>query len=343
MALLIAGSSCTMLVGQFEGSGGDATAGRRSGEPATGQVGAGGAGGGAGGAGSGAGGSAGGAGGAPPGTTFIPAGTFGYLVEATEEFTPMTISHDFYLDTLEVSVDRFKAWVDGGQALPCATGTCSLDPGGPYEQTMVWHAAAWNAMAANDSYANGCENAKYTNTGAPTYTASDGGAYPMNCLNWYHAAAFCFSEGKRLPTQTEWQYAATGRGLNHWYPWGAEEPTDCSLAIWDSDKNNGKGNGKSNGCMFPKPGGSAPAGASHDGLLDMGGSVFEWAWDYDSDDFPTTPTEDYPGPTIPAWRSDRGGAWSRPQELLRTTYRHATPPEKAYADLGVRCAKTRLP
>jgi formylglycine-generating enzyme len=276
---------------------------------------------------------------APPMTTLIPGGTFNFLDEWTQQSIAMNISHAFYLDTLEVSVDRFKVWVDRGKKLPCATGKCSLDPGGPYDQTMRWD-AAWNTMAESDSYATGCNNAGATNINTPTYTNSSGGDLPMNCLDWYHAAAFCFSEGKRLPTETEWQYAATGRGrLNHLYPWGDPDPTDCTLAIWNNDGDNDNG---SHRCTFPMPGGSAPLGASHDGLLDMAGSVFEWTWDY-SRDYPTAAQTDYAGPIGGNQRTDRGGSWARPMEYMRTTYRDAMPAETAYADFGVRCAKTKLP
>jgi formylglycine-generating enzyme required for sulfatase activity len=270
--------------------------------------------------------------------TLIPAGTFDFLDERGNppNHRMMTITHDFYLDTLEVSVARFKVWVAAGLPPPCTTGTCTIDPGGPYQQTMVWDSSMWNMLASATTYQMGCTNAASTNINTPTFTQSND-AFPMNCLNWYHAAAFCFSEGKRLPTQTEWQYVATGRGQARTYPWGATDPTDCTLAIWPD---NAPGPGY-NGCNFPKAGGSAPAGASRDGLLDMAGSVFEWVWDYDGT-FPTAPQTDYAGPTTPADRSDRGGSWAYDPSALRATYRDATPPDSSFADVGVRCAKTKL-
>jgi formylglycine-generating enzyme len=275
-------------------------------------------------------------GGPPPDTTLIPAGMFNFLDEQSGNPTLMKISHDFYMDTLEVSVARFQKWVDAGQKPPCATGTCSLDPGGPYEGQMMWD-AAWNVNVANQSFEIGCNVANNTDYNTPTFSGSDG-SVPMNCVDWYHAAAFCFSEGKRLPTETEWQYVATGRGAGHKYPWGNQDPTDCSLAIWT---NNAPGP-THNGCGFPKPGGSAPDGASLDGLLDMAGSVFEWCWDYDGS-YPGTPKTDYAGPSVMANRSDRGGSWAFDPAALRATYRDATPPDSAYADVGARCAKTKLP
>jgi formylglycine-generating enzyme required for sulfatase activity len=231
---------------------------------------------------------------APPPSKLIPAGTFDFLNEQTQKTTPATLSHDFYLDELEVTVARFKAWIDGGQKPPCASGTCTLDPGGPYETTMIWD-SAWNLSSASQSFQDpaSCGNAG-SNTGpsdnhAPTWGLPDGATFPIGCLNWYQAVAFCASEGKRLPTETEWQYAASGRGLGRTYPWGNTEPVGCTQAIW----NNGAAAPGFNGCGFPKVVGSVLAGASRDGVLDMAGSLYEWLWDFDGA-YPDAATLDYP-------------------------------------------------
>jgi formylglycine-generating enzyme required for sulfatase activity len=280
---------------------------------------------------------------APPPSKLIPAGTFDFLNEQTQKTTPATLSHDFYLDELEVTVARFKAWIDGGQKPPCASGTCTLDPGGPYETTMIWD-SAWNLSSASQSFQDpaSCGNAG-SNTGpsdnhAPTWGLPDGATFPIGCLNWYQAVAFCASEGKRLPTETEWQYAASGRGLGRTYPWGNTEPVGCTQAIW----NNGAAAPGFNGCGFPKVVGSVLAGASRDGVLDMAGSLYEWLWDFDAA-YPDAATLDYPGPAQGGFRSTRGGAWSYAEDRMRSTYRDASNPDVAEADKGLRCAKTKLP
>ena len=82
----------------------------------------------------------------PPATTLIPGGTFAFHDAQTGNATMATITHDFYLDTTEVAVGRFQAWVTAGQTLPCGGASCSLDPEGPYEQAMMWQ-SSWNASS----------------------------------------------------------------------------------------------------------------------------------------------------------------------------------------------------
>jgi hypothetical protein len=55
---------------------------------------------------------------------------------------------------------------------------------------------------------------------------------PMNCVPWYKAFAFCVWDGGRLPTEAEWNYAATGGNEQRKYPWGSTAPDDA-LAVFN--------------------------------------------------------------------------------------------------------------
>ncbi len=59
--------------------------------------------------------------------------------------------------------------------------------------------------------------------------------HPMNCLSWQGAQEYCQWMGGRLPTEEEWEYAATHDGtqhLNTMYPWGDEAPVHCVTATY---------------------------------------------------------------------------------------------------------------
>lgn len=57
--------------------------------------------------------------------------------------------------------------------------------------------------------------------------------FPVNCVSWYAARAFCAHFGGELPTEAQWEYAAqvAGRDAETRYPWGSDEPS-CDRVIF---------------------------------------------------------------------------------------------------------------
>jgi formylglycine-generating enzyme required for sulfatase activity len=100
--------------------------------------------------------------------------------------------------------------------------------------------------------------------------------HPINCVDWDQATAYCRAQGKRLPAEEEWGWAAQGGAQARRHPWGDAEPVNqlCwvgprGLLTW------------SNGdagvpAVWTCPVGSFPAGDAPGGIHDLAGDVAEW-------------------------------------------------------------------
>ena len=136
-------------------------------------------------------------------------------------------------------------------------------------------------------------------------------SHPINCVDWNQATAYCAAAGKRLPTEQEWEHAASGTD-GRLYPWGNEEPSN--QACWN----------RLESMAGTCPVGAFPAGASPYGALDMAGNVWEWtSSNYDANA-----------------RVIRGGSvFNVVASLLRAAFRYWNDPAYRDIDLGFRCAR----
>lgn len=152
---------------------------------------------------------------------------------------------------------------------------------------------------------------------------------PINGVAWEHADAYCKSQGKRLPTEKEWEKAARGdKGFE--YPWGDE---------WDESRVNA---GENESWPF----GFAPVhsydnGVSPYGVYNMAGNVMEWVADW----YQPYPQSTYKSDAFgEKYKIARGGGWGGNghyaiSHLYRTAYRMYMRPNSTFVDLGFRCAK----
>ena len=153
--------------------------------------------------------------------------------------------------------------------------------------------------------------------------------HPVVAVTWYGASAYCSWAGGRLPTETEWEYAARGPE-NLVYPWGNQFDAN-KLNYCDANCPRDYSSTISDGYSQTAPVGSFPRGASWIGLLDMAGNVSEWTL-YGLEDYPL-PVADYTGLN----KVLRGGSWANTYVHTRTTHRNYPFPTEAVGFIGFRC------
>jgi formylglycine-generating enzyme required for sulfatase activity len=175
--------------------------------------------------------------------------------------------------------------------------------------------------------------------------------HPINCVNWEMASTYCKNNGKRLPTEAEWEYATRGPD-GRVYPWGDEAPTAqhlnaCGVECLAWAKQNkvaaqfpGVLYQADDGYATTAPVGKFPAGRSRFGPFDVVGNVWEWVADWEGA-YPAADQKNPTGPDSGTKRVIRGGAWNGSfPEWLHPAFRYAQDPKSQSHGVGFRCAQT---
>ena len=242
-------------------------------------------------------------------------------VSRTDKSYPATVA-DFYLDKYEITLGRYRQFVKAGmgtQANPPTTGAGR----NPLIAGSGWN-SAWNTNLAANTV--GLEAVNYGNW---TDTAGSNESMPVNCLDWYTAFAFCAWDGGRLPTEAEWNYAASGGSEQRYYPWSSPA---TSTTIDDSYAVYYDGSTKNVGSKSPK-------GDGKWGQSDLAGNVWEWTLDcYSTYPMPCNNCAELGGMDASDWVF-RGGNYYVGHDL-RSAYRNNYNPEANNCSIGARCART---
>ena len=157
-------------------------------------------------------------------------------------------------------------------------------------------------------------------------------------VSWYEAQAFCQWAGRRLPTEKEWEIAASGEladngtGLSErrrHYPWGYKAPNaEVANLDWHA------------GGLVEV--GAHAAGDSAFGCRQMIGNVWEWTADdfLPYPGFSVDPYKEYSQPWFGTHKVLRGGCWATSSLLIRNSWRNFYTPDRRDVWAGFRtCAK----
>ena len=224
----------------------------------------------------------------------------------------------FWVDTTPVPVGSYRAFVESGG----------------YDEPAWWTSAGWDWR---------CRSGRRH----PAFWVRDGGSWlrrrfgvleplpdtePVQHVWWFEADAYARWAGRRLPTEAEWEKAASWEpvsGAKRRFPWGDGPPTPRRANLGQTR-------------YGPAPVGSFPVGASAVGALQMLGDVWEWT----STDFAghpgfcVFPYAEYSQVFFgSAYKVLRGGSWATDPLVCRTTFRNWDHPIRRQIFAGFRTAR----
>ena len=240
----------------------------------------------------------------------IPGGEFYMGSDAAEALDNERSRHLCYLEAY--SIDRYP--------VTCRQYRDFMESGG-YQNPDWWSADGWKWLqsAKVDRPLYWSENPAFNN-------------HPVCGVSWYEAEAYCNFTGKRLPSEAEWEKAASWDATNQTYriyPWGEEQP-------------NGSLCNHGNNIANTSPVDAFGKGASASGCCDMLGNVWEWtASTFDA--YPGFESYPYRGYSQVYFDGEhrvlKGGSWATFPQALRSSFRNWYYPGVRQIISGFRCAK----
>ena len=275
----------------------------------------------------------------------VSGGTFsrGYVVASDHMFSVSTntaMVSDFRLDKFPVTVGRFRAFVASGAGtalMPPASGAGA----NPYIANSGWD-PTWNtSLDATDAAMTAALKCDANQTW--TDSAGAGENRPITCMNWYEAMAFCAWDGGFLPTEAEWNYAASGGTDQRAYPWSNPAGSLTLDATYASyyDGTTCTGDTMVAGCsaLDLVAVGTHAAGDGKFGQSDLAGNAWQLLYDVYAFNY-SNPCNDCANLTGTG-RVLRGGYYLDVSVAIRTSNREPTNTDlERDGIVGFRCART---
>lgn len=301
-----------------------------------------------------------------PGGTFMMGGDNGQA--SADEYPKHAVEVDaFWMDVTEVTNAQFQKFVEAIGYKTTAEKKPdweelkkTLPPGTskPDESILVPASLVFKQTSGpvdfNDynQWWNWVPGADWRHPEGPGSSIQGKEDYPVVHISWYDAVAYCKWAGKRLPTESEWEWAARGGLADNIYPWG-NEPVNAGTPKTNSWEGNFPfSNTQKDGFVKAAPATSfAPNGY---GLYGMAGNVWEWCSDwYDADYYkqfnnktarnPKGPEKSFdPDEPYMPKKSLRGGSFLCNDSYCsgyRVARRMKSSPDTGLEHTGFRCVK----
>jgi formylglycine-generating enzyme required for sulfatase activity len=253
----------------------------------------------------------------------VPGGDFrrNFDGEAWPDDTFTASVSAFYLDKFEVTVGRFRQFLSAYEAIDLEEG----DGKSPHIADDAGWKKSFALPTKSDLVAalTGCSGTTWSDI-----PNADADQLPINCVPFPVAYAFCIWDGGRLPTEAEWNFAASGGSEQRVYPWKAPVSGPLISAAFANYGDSNPG---------PVGVGLTPAGDGRWGQSDLAGNVTEWVLDFWGE-LPQ-PCSDCVNTTADLERVVRGGYFENDESTVVAAFRTSSPADFVYRAIGFRCAR----
>ena len=199
-----------------------------------------------------------------------------------------------------------------------------------YRDFRWWFSEGWEAVNREDwrapLYWESHDGEWMIRDFAGLHSVPDKALEPVYHVSFFEASAFAKWAGKRLPTEAEWEKAATVD--SKYFPWGDEAPAQTTANLLE------------NNLWAPAQVGSFPDGVNSYGCHQLIGDVWEWTTS-DYVPYPGFKSEfdEYNDKWFVNQKVLRGGSFATPQIHIRSTYRNFFHAHERWMVSGFRCAK----
>jgi formylglycine-generating enzyme required for sulfatase activity len=241
----------------------------------------------------------------------------------------------FYVDQYETTVEEFMKWWNANPRVM------------PSDGDLVFVSGNGDAIRWKGAWTTSAVAAPGTDLGFGCVATLGKGTASINCVTFETALAYCMSHGKRLPSEAEWEYIASGNGKRNPWPWGTTPDPD-DTCTWTIDKPCYQ----QHTTLWPFARGVAhPGDTTYGAVNNLAGNVSEWTLDFYPAAGCTQSSSCWPaGKSDPLAIGDngfghvvRGGSYQSDVDQVRPqarAFQRAT--NATSAPVGVRCVRDEL-